>query len=380
MPSGDKSRLIRRALSTFLLHPKKLDTLVGLRHKTMQELVQHVTKMSETGEAVDIGKLAFITALNQMSNTCFSMNVADYNSGEAQGFLNAVKTVMFVVGQFNIADVFPWLKPLDPQGLKRRAKVAYNWLNSVSNEFVTKRLQHRKLNIARHGDMLDSLLDYVQEELELNYECVKVLLVELLLGGTETSSITTEWVMTELILNPNIMATVREEIQKKVGDKERIEESDVLELPSLQAVIKETMRLHLTVPLLVPHKTETEVELNGYVIPKNTQTIVNAWAIARDPKYWEEPTVFKPERFLNSKLDFKGQHFSFIPFGSGRRMCPGIPLAHRVVSLMVASLVYHFDWNLPHGLTPEKLDMNDIFGLTLQRAIPLMAVPTICQK
>ncbi|CAH2042511.1 unnamed protein product [Thlaspi arvense] len=140
-------------------------------------MVQHVTKMSETGEAVDIGKLAFITAMNQMANTCFSMNVADYNSGEAQGFLNAVKTVMFVVGQFNIADVFPWLKPLDPQGLRRRTKVAYNWLNSVSNEFVTKRLQHRKLKIARHGDMLDSLLDYVQEELELNYESVKVLLV-----------------------------------------------------------------------------------------------------------------------------------------------------------------------------------------------------------
>ncbi|CAH2042513.1 unnamed protein product [Thlaspi arvense] len=266
MPAGDKSRLIRRALSTFLLHPMKLDTLVGLRYKAMQEMVQHVTK-------------------------------------------------------FNIADAFPWLKPLDPQGLKRRAKVAYNWLNSVSNDFVTKRLQHRKLKIARHGDMLDSLLDYFQEELELNYEYVKFILVELLLGGTETSSITTEWVMTELILNPNIMATVREEIKKKVGDEGRIEESDVLELPYLQAVIKETMRLHLTLPLLIPHKTETE-----------------------------------------------GQHFSFLPFGSGRRMCPGIPLAHRVVSLMVASLVYHFDWNLPHGLTPEKLDMNDTFGLALQKA------------
>ncbi|GKC64701.1 geraniol 8-hydroxylase-like protein [Tanacetum coccineum] len=110
--------------------------------------------------------------------------------------------------------------------------------------------------------------------------------------------------------------------------------TELLLNPDMFQVIKETMRLHLSVPLLVPHKTETEVKLGEYVVPKNTQILVNACAMARDPSYWEYPVMFKPERFLGNDLDYKGQHFLFIPLGSGRRMCPGIPLAHRVLSLI----------------------------------------------
>ena len=181
--------------------------------------------------------------------------------------------------------------------------------------------------------------------------------------------------MTELILHPDKMTKLRNEISESVRLKGRIQESELLKLPYLQAIVKETMRLHLAVPFLFPHKTETNVNLNGYEIPKNTPVLVNAWAIARDPTSWEDPTSFKPERFLDSEVDFKGQHFSFLPFGSGRRICPGIPLAHRVVSLMIASLVYHFEWKLPHGMKPEELDMNQTYGLTLVRAVPLVTVP-----
>lgn len=181
--------------------------------------------------------------------------------------------------------------------------------------------------------------------------------------------------MTELIVHPDKMTKLCNEIAESVRAKGRIEESELLNLPYLQTIVKETMRLHLAVPFLVPHKTETAVNLNGYEIPKNTQVLVNAWAIARDSNSWENATSFKPERFLNSEVDFRGQHFSFLPFGSGRRMCPGIPLAHRVVSLMIASLVYHFEWKLPHGMKPQQLDMNQSFGLTLVRAVPLVAVP-----
>ncbi|KAJ0564988.1 putative cytochrome P450 [Helianthus annuus] len=200
-----------------------------------------------------------------------------------------------------------------------------------------------------------------------------VQLQELFLAGTETSSNTTEWAMTELLLNPDMFSRVREEVSTTVGENGKIQEAKLLDLPYLQAVIKETMRLHLAVPLLVPHKTETEVKLGEYIVPKNTQILVNAWAMARDPKYWENPMTFKPERFLENELEYKGQHFEFIPFGSGRRMCPGIPLAQRVVSLMVATFVYHCDWNLPHAT--EEMDMDDIYGLTLLRTTPLVATP-----
>ncbi|CAH1412568.1 unnamed protein product [Lactuca virosa] len=179
--------------------------------------------------------------------------------------------------------------------------------------------------------------------------------------------------MTELLLDPDIFSKVREEVFTTIGKYGKIQEAKIINLPYLHAVIKETMRLHLSVPLLVPHKTETEVKLGKYVVPKDTKIIINAWSMARDPRYWDNQLTFKPERFLGNEIDYKGKHFEFIPFGSGRRMCPGAPLAHRVVGLMVASFVYHFEWKLPHPR--EEIDLNDIFGLTLLRATPLLATP-----
>ncbi|KAK1409063.1 hypothetical protein QVD17_41346 [Tagetes erecta] len=379
IPANEEWRSIRKALNTYLTHQHKLDTLCGLRQKVvdgMLEFVEGKMKLAGGDEVVDIGKLAFAVALNQMSNTCLSQNVTSYESDDIGGFKTAVKTLMEVDGKFNIADIFPVLKPLDPQKIRRQAKAAYDWFDNVTQAFINQRLKHRDSNLHRFGDMLDSLLDYSQQhQPHFNLKHIKILLVDLFLAGTETSSNTTEWVMTELLLNPAMFSRVREEVSTIVGKDGKIQEAKILDLPYLHAVIKETMRLHLSVPLLVPHKTETEVKLAGgkYIVPKNTQILVNAWAIARDPRYWENPTMFKPERFLENEVDYKGQHFEFIPFGSGRRMCPGIPLAHRVVSLMVASFVYHFDWKLPHAR--EEMDMNDIFGLTLLRATPLLATP-----
>ncbi|XP_024995400.1 geraniol 8-hydroxylase-like [Cynara cardunculus var. scolymus] len=374
IPPNEEWRTIRKALNTYLTHQHKLDTLRDLRQNVVEGMLDFLRDSSRKNEAVDIGKLAFAVALNQMSNTCLSQNVTSYDSDDIGGFKTAVKTLMEVDGKFNIADIFPVLKPLDPQNIRRQAKAAYDWFDTVTEGFIKERLEHRESKLPRFGDMLDSLLDYSEEnETEFNLIHIKTLLVDLFLAGTETSSNTTEWAMTELLLNPDMFSRVRQEVSTIVGKDGKIEEAKILNLPYLHAVIKETMRLHLSVPLLVPHKTETKVKLGEYIVPKNTQILVNAWAIARDPRYWENPTTFKPERFLKDELDYKGQHFKYLPFGSGRRMCPGIPLAHRVVSLMVASFVYHFDWKLPHAR--EEMDMNDIFGLTLLRATPLVATP-----
>ncbi|KAJ0559093.1 putative geraniol 8-hydroxylase [Helianthus annuus] len=352
IPANDVWRTMRKALGTYLTHQHKLDTLRDLRQNVLDGMLEFLHECGRKKAGVDIGKLSFAVALNQMSNTCVSQNVTNYESDDIGGFKTAVKTVMKMTGKFNIADLFPVLKPLDPQNIRKHGKAAYGWLDKVTEGFITERLKNRESKLPRFGDMLDSLLDYT---------------------GTETSSNTTEWAMTELLLNPDMFSRVRKKVSTTVGEDGKIKEAKLLDLPYLQAVIKETMRLHLPVPLLVPHKTDTSVKLGEYFVPKNTQILVNAWAMARDPRYWETPTMFKPERFLGNEIDYKGQHFEFIPFGSGRRMCPGIPLAHRVVSLMVASFVYHFDWKLPHAR--EEMDMNDIFGLTLLRATPLVATP-----
>ncbi|XP_047335714.1 cytochrome P450 76T24-like [Impatiens glandulifera] len=389
LPAGNRWRMLRQAMHNHLAHKHKLDSLVDLRHKAARELVEHVKEVSqrrcgENGEmsAVAIGNLAFSTALNQMSNVCFSQNVAEYESNEILGFMKAVKTIMHVGGKFNISDLFPWLKTMDPQGIRRKTKKAYDWLEARVDIFLNQRMdQIRNSNLSfnsthDHDDLLHSFMDCGLKDPDFNTQQLKVLLIELMVAGSDSTSITAEWVMAKLLLNPDIMKKLRQEISEIVGTKGKIEEIDVLNLPYLQAVIKETMRLRFAVPFLMPHKSNEEVEVNGYVIPRNTQIFINAWAIARDPSYWEVPEKFIPERFLNSTVDFKGQHFGFIPFGAGRRICPGMPVAHRMVSLIVASLVYHFDWKLPKGTTIDSLDMDDLFGITLPKATPLLAIPT----
>ncbi|GKE05450.1 geraniol 8-hydroxylase-like protein [Tanacetum coccineum] len=260
----------------------------------------------------------------------------NYDSDEIEGFKMAVETAMEVQGKFNIADIFPVLKPLDPQNIRGQAKKAFDWLDKVIEGFVDERLKQRESKLPRFGDMLDSFLDYSQEnEAKFNLNQIKALLMDLFIAGTDTVSNTITWTMTELLLNPDILLRVREEESQKLEPEGKVEESKVLDLPYLQAVIKETMRLHFAAPLLAPHKTLAEMKIGNYIVPKNTQIIVNAWAIARDERHWENPMEFLPDRFLKNKLlDYNGQNFEFIPFGSGRRRCPGMPLAHRMVSLI----------------------------------------------
>ena len=195
------------------------------------------------------------------------------------------------------------------------------------------------------------------------------------MAGSETTSVTVIWAMAELLRNPEKMAKAKAELHEVIGRKETIKESDISKLPYLQAVLKETFRLHPADPLLVPHKAEEDVEINGYIVPKNANILINVWASGRDSDTWSNPDVFVPERFLQSEIDARGQHFQLIPFGSGRRMCPGQPLAHRMVHLMVAAMIHYFEWKLEEGMKPEDIDMEENFGLATQKAVPLMAIP-----
>lgn len=181
--------------------------------------------------------------------------------------------------------------------------------------------------------------------------------------------------MTELVINPEIMSKAKKELEEVIGKGKPIEESDIARLPYLQAIIKETFRLHPPVPLLLPRKAAKDVEICGLTIPKDAQVMVNVWTIGRDPTLWENPTLFSPERFLESEIDVKGRNFELAPFGAGRRICPGMVLALRMLLLMLGSLVNSFDWRLEDGMKLEDLDMEEKFGITLQKAQPLRVVP-----
>ncbi|PHU28278.1 Berbamunine synthase [Capsicum chinense] len=198
---------------------------------------------------------------------------------------------------------------------------------------------------------------------------------ELLSAGSDAITSTIEWAMAELIKNVDSMKKVQEELEIELSDSDYPKESQLLQMSYVQACVKETLRLHPPVPLLLPHRAIETCKIMSYTIPKDTQILVNVWAIARDPSIWEEPEVFRPQRFLSSDMDFKGNDFEFLPFGAGRRICPGLPMAAIEVPLVLASLVHFFDWELPHGKCAAELDMTAKFGVTLQKKEPLLLIP-----
>ncbi|KAI3453580.1 hypothetical protein Pfo_010243 [Paulownia fortunei] len=198
--------------------------------------------------------------------------------------------------------------------------------------------------------------------------------IDIVTGGTETTATTLEWAVAELMNNPEVMAKAQKELSDVVGLNNIIEEFHMPKLKYLEAVLKETLRLHPAVPLLVPRSPAQSSTVGGYTILKNTRVLINAWSIQRDPSIWDNPTKFKPERFLddNGKWDFRGKNFHYLPFGSGRRICAGLPLAERMLIYFLASLLHSFDWRLPEG---ETLNMSETFEILLRKTTPLVVIP-----
>ncbi|KAH9657646.1 cytochrome p450 family protein expressed [Citrus sinensis] len=288
----------------------------------------------------------------------------------------AVLGILEEAGNPNLSDYFPLLKKLDLQGLRRRSAVFCGKMFQVFDRLVDQRLKQRQehsCSISTESkDILDILLNIVQEKsVDIDIKHIKHLFADLFIAGNDTTSITMEWAMAELLHNPEALLKTKLELEQIVGKGNPIEESDISQLPYLQAVVKETFRLHPAVPLLIPRKALEDVEVAGFTVPKGAQVFVNVWAIGRDESTWDKPHSFMPERFLGLDVDFKGRNFELIPFGAGRRICPGLPLAIRMLHLMLGSLINSFDWKLEN----ENMDMEEKFGLTVQKAQPLHVVP-----
>lgn len=195
-------------------------------------------------------------------------------------------------------------------------------------------------------------------------------------GGIDTAATAIEWLISELLRHPRVMKKVQSELEQVVGGDKMVKESDLESLKYLDMVIKETFRLHPVAPFLLPHECIEDCTIDGFFIPKKSRIIVNTWAIGRDPKVWTDAETFNPERFVDSNIDLRGRDFELLPFGSGRRGCPGMQLGLTVVCLVVAQLLHCFDWDLPNGMLPSELDMTEEFGLVVARATHLMAIPT----
>lgn len=196
---------------------------------------------------------------------------------------------------------------------------------------------------------------------------------DLFIAGLDSTSSTVEWAMAGLLQNPEKLKKTRKELQQVLSKDGELTDSDINKLPYLQAVVKETLRLHPPGPLLA-YKSVAEVEICGFRLPKDATVLVNVWGMGHDSSIWTDPNLFLPERFLEGEDNLR-EDIGFNPFGAGRRMCPGVPFAHRVVHTMLATLLYHFDWKLADGQKSEAMDMTEKFMVTLSKGKPLMAIP-----
>ncbi|CAN1275234.1 Cytochrome P450 76A2 [Linum perenne] len=320
-------------------------------------------------------------AFNLIGNLVLSKDLVDPKSERGALFFYHMGKVMEFAGKPNMADFFPLLRWLDPQRIRKKTQFHVEKAFEIARKFIQERFVNQySTKSKRKKDFLDVLLDFrgvgVDEPSSFSHRIVNVIIFEMFLAGTDTTTSTLEWAMAELLRNPEKLHKVQTELKAIVGLDKKLEEEDIQNLPYLKAVINETLRLHPPLPLLIPHMAMQPCKMHGYYIPKETQILVNVWGIGRDPSTWPDPLDFKPERFLDSDtLDHKGQHFEFLPFGSGRRMCPALPLASRVLPLALGSLLHEFTWAFPDGLEAQDMDMSEMMGITLRKAIPLKVIP-----
>ncbi|XP_004511453.1 geraniol 8-hydroxylase-like [Cicer arietinum] len=375
MPVTPLWRDLRKICNGQLFAHKTLDASQDVRRNKVQHLIAEIKESSQKGEAVDIGTAVFKTTINLLSNTIFSVDLVQ-SAGIAGEFKDLVTNITKFVGTPNLADYFPILKRVDPQGIKRRQAKNVEKVLDIFDRLVNQRLKLREnTNVDSHNDMLDALLNISTENKMMDKTIIEHLSHDLFVAGTDTTTSTLEWAMTELVLNPEVMSKATKELELTIGRGKPVEESDITKLPYLQAILKETFRLHPPVPLLLPRKADRDVNICGYIIPKDAQVLVNVWTIGRDSSIWGNPNLFYPERFLVSDIDVKGRNFELAPFGGGRRICPGMQLAMRMLLLMLGSLINTFDWKLEDGMSIEDVDIDDKFGITLQKAQPLRVVP-----
>ncbi|MED6146918.1 hypothetical protein PIB30_039234 [Stylosanthes scabra] len=390
-PYGSHWKFIKKLCMSELLGQRTLDQHLLLRREETLRFVKALKKKGEAGETVDIsGELITLTnnviSRMAMSIRCFEEGGDDGGLDDTTEIRKMVKDMIEFAGKLNnVSDFIGILKNWDLQGMNKRLKKTRGRFDSLMERVIREHKlvrKNRKVEGDEDGrvrDLLDILLEIHEDnkgtdEIQLTIEDIKAIIMDIFMAGTDTSATSMEWALAELINNPHVMKKARQEIDSLTAKNRLIQESDVANLPYLQAIVKETLRLHPVVPFFPRQSTETTI-ICGYEIPPKTSVLINLWSMGRDPKIWENPLEFRPERFLDEErqlLDLRGQNFQLLPFGTGRRMCPGASLALLTVPTNLGAMIQCFEWKVDGIVSMEEKPDS---GLTLCRAHPLTCVP-----
>ncbi|XP_078182837.1 cytochrome P450 71A1-like [Carex rostrata] len=385
-PYGEYWRQARRICVLNLLSNKRVQSFGFIRQQEVSLLIDKIRLISSNGSGcgsvVNLSQMLDKLTYDIISRATLGHKFSDKGWDKTHGLL---KQLSAHLGTTLVGENVPCLAWLDwLLGSKKRMRKTAEGLDSFLENTIDENMKAKgdDFRDGKDGDrmegsnLVDVLLN-VQENYEeigisLSRNNIKAIILDMFLAGTDTGSTTLDWTMTELMKNPKEMKNVQDEIRSVIGANGRLTEETIEKMTYLNAAIKESFRLHPPAPLLVQRESTKDINLLGYRIPAKTRFIINAWAIGRDPNTWERADEFMPERFLGSNVDYNGQHFGLIPFGTGRRACPGISFAMATVSFVLASLLYHFDWDLPNGTKGKPFDMSEISGLTVHRKLDLI--------
>ncbi|XVF03639.1 hypothetical protein REPUB_Repub05bG0010400 [Reevesia pubescens] len=375
-PYGSYWRHLRKICMSELMSAARVHSFQSIREEEVLNLIK--TIRANEGLPFNLGEKVFSMTYAITATAAFGKKCKEQDS-----FISVISETSKVQSGFFISEFFPSLKVLDlVSGLRHKVEKIHEETDRILENIVNDHKERRARAKSRSEDvykedLVDVLLRLQENgEFSLSDDNIKAILFDIFSGGSETSSTLVEWAMLEMIKNPRVMREAQTEVRQVFEGKGNVDETRIHELKYLKSVIKETLRLHPIFPLLIPRECSKDCEVNGFQIPSKTRVIINAWAIGRDPNHWPEPEKFYPERFLNSSVDFMGTNFEFIPFGAGRRICPGILFALPNVELPLAQLLFHFDWKLPNGMKQEDLDMTEAFGMTVRCKNELVLVPT----
>ncbi|KAK9212816.1 hypothetical protein WN943_002198 [Citrus x changshan-huyou] len=347
---GDCWKQLRKICVSELLSTKRVQSFQSIREAEVSDLINWIS--SKAGLVINLTEKVYSLMYGITSRAAFGNRSRDQET-----FVSVIEETTKVISGFNIADMFPSIGLLqrltgNKSQVEKLLQEADRIVENIINDHKKRKATLKNCKTGDDEDLVDVL---------------------------ETSATTVDWAMYEMMKNPRVMKKAQAEVREVFNRKGKVDETGINEMKYLKLVVKETLRLHPSAPLIL-RECGDSCEINGFNIPAKARVIVNSWATGRDPMYWTEPESFIPERFIDHSVDYKGTNFEYIPFGAGRRICPGMSFGLASVELTLAMLLYHFEWKLPNGMKHEDLDMTEAFGATETKFehIPFGASERIC--
>ncbi|KAL3622253.1 hypothetical protein CASFOL_033664 [Castilleja foliolosa] len=385
-PMGPKWKRLRRICMEHLLTTKRLESFASQRADEAQHLVNDVWAMAQKGEEVNLREVLGAFSMNNVTRMLLGKQYFGAESAgpqEAMEFMHITHELFWLLGLIYLGDYLPIWRWVDPFGCEKRMRNVEKRVDDFHAKILE---QHRRIRenggVSDEGDMdfVDVLLSLPGEDGKEHMDDVeiKALIQDMIAAATDTSAVTNEWAMAEVIKHPHVLKKAQQELDSIVGPNRMVQEPDLIHLNYLRCIVRETFRMHPAGPFLIPHESTRPTTINGYYIPDRTRVFINTHALGRNTKIWDSVDVFEPDRHLpadGSRVEIShGADFKILPFSAGKRKCPGAPLGVTLVLMALARLLHAFDWSPARGLKPEDIDTTEVYGMTMPKAQPLVAV------